>query len=101
MQEKKEGTLRSVSEFNVVEEKLREIQEESGFIEHVVVLVMVLGFLKRTAMDRSAVFLGNRERKGASGKQEEALCLIDDRLGLGDLRFLYCPRSEERDSTCF
>lgn len=56
MQEKKEGTLRSVSEFNVVEEKLREIQEESGFIEHVVVLVMGLGFLNRTAMDRSVVF---------------------------------------------
>lgn len=52
MQEKKEGTLRSVSEFKVVEEKLREIQEESGFIEHVVVLVMGLGFLNRTAMDR-------------------------------------------------
>lgn len=64
MQEKKEGTLRSVSEFNVVEEKLREIQEESGFIEHVVVLVMVLGFLKRTAMDRSAVFLETESERG-------------------------------------
>jgi hypothetical protein len=59
--------LRSISEFNVVIEKLRDIQEESDFIE-------VLGILERAAMDRSGFFfrLEIEREEVACGKQEAA-----------------------------